>query len=157
MAKKIYMAMSPRMQCKYDKLSTKFNLLRLKAMNPGKRLRCPECGGRPIIWGKPGWSCFCGCGHCILHCQGRRMKDAIRNWNAKKNIYKSGKKMPRVIVARPFDGITLNTEMECLLDDKDELLVFDNEYAAKVYLLKHGCGDDELAIMRFDEYDEDCT
>jgi len=55
---------------------------------------------------------------------------------------------------RPFDGITLNTEMECLLDANNELLVFDNEYAARAYLLKHGCGEDDLAIMRFDEYDE---
>lgn len=146
--------MSLRLQWKISRLHTKLNLLWLKVMNSGRRLRCPECGGRPIIWGKPHWACFCGCGHCTMHCQGFRMKDAIRNWNARKNIYKSGKKMPRVIVARPFDGITLNTEMECLLDDKDELLVFDNEYAAKAYLLAHGCSEDELAIMRFDVYDE---
>ena len=85
------------------------------------------------------------------------MKDAIRDWNTRKNLYKKGEKMPRVTVSRPFDGITLNTEMEDLLDGNGELLVFSNEYAARGYLLKRGCDEDSLAIMRFDKYDENCT
>ena len=149
--------MNLRLRWKTSRLRTKLKLMCMKAMNPQRRQRCPECGGCPIIWGRPRWACFCGCGHCILHCRGRRMKDAIRNWNARESIYQSGKKMPRVIVLRPFDGITLNTAMESLLDENNELLVFDNAYAAKAYLLEHGCNEDDLAIMRFDEYDESCT
>ncbi|MCL2106430.1 MAG: Lar family restriction alleviation protein [Oscillospiraceae bacterium] len=56
-----------------------------------RRRRCPECGRRPIIWGNPRYICFCGCGHCILHCRGRTMKDAIRAWNARETMYKDGK------------------------------------------------------------------
>jgi|GEM_PF-4252120 len=149
--------LSLRMQWKTSRLRTKLQLLRLKVMNPRRKLCCPECGRNPIIWGRALWTCFCGCGHCTLHCQGRRMKDAIRNWNAREKLYNKGEKMPRVLVARPFDGITINTEMECLLDEDDQLLIFDNEYAAKMYLLKHGCTRDELAFMRFDRCIESCT
>ena len=145
---------SLRMRFKTSRLRTKFNLLWLKVMNPKKRLRCPECGRRPIIWGKPRWTCFCGCGHCTLHCRGRRMKDAIHDWNAREDLYQKGEEMPRVVVVRPYDGITINTEMECLLDENNELLVFNNEYAARMYLLEHGCGQDELATIRFDKYDD---
>jgi len=149
--------MSLRLRWKTSRLWTKLQLLLMKTLNPQRRQRCPECGGHPIIWGIPRRICFCGCGHCTLHSEGCRVKDAIRNWNARKNMYKSGKKMPRVIVLRPFDGITLNTAMESLLDEDGELMVFDNEYAAKAYLLEQGCDEDDLAILRFDEYDESCT
>ena len=145
---------SLKLRWKTSRLRTKLKLLLMKALNPQRRQCCPECGGRPIIWGLPRRICFCGCGHCTMHCRGHRTKDAIRNWNARENLYKKGEKMLRVIVARPFDGITLNTAMECLLDENSELLVFDNEYAARAYLLEHDCDEDDLTIMRFDEYDE---
>ena len=70
------------------RLASKLRLIALKAMNPWRRRRCPECGGRSIIWGRSRWVCFCGCGKCVLHCQGRCMKDAIRDWNARVNLYK---------------------------------------------------------------------
>ena len=73
-------------------LRSKLWLIKLKARNLLRRRRCcPECGGRPIIWGgRTGYICFCGCGHCRLLCQGRVMKEAIRDWNARRNMYKDG-------------------------------------------------------------------
>jgi len=133
-------------------LRSKLHSKMLKAMNFfRKRHRCPECGRHPAIWGRPRLSYFCGCGHCGLYCQGHVMKEVIHDWNARKNLNKNGKKLSRVVVARPYDGIPINTEMEYLLDDDNDLLFFNNEYNAKAYLLEHGCGEDELAMMRFEE------
>jgi hypothetical protein len=73
-------------------LTSMLGLRVLKARNLlRKRRRCPECGRRPIIWGGTRYICFCGCGHCRSYCQGRVMKEAIRDWNARKNMYKDGK------------------------------------------------------------------
>jgi len=73
-------------------LKSKLGLIKLKAMNLLRwRRRCPECGKRPIIWGSPVYICFCGCGHCRLHCMGSTMKEAIHAWNARETVYKNGK------------------------------------------------------------------
>jgi len=58
---------------------------------------------------------------------------------------------PRIMVARPVDGITLNTALEMLLDDVNEVLVFDNKAEAEAYLLEHGVDADEMEHMYFCE------
>ena len=59
--------------------------------------------------------------------------------------------MSKVAVARPIDGITLNSEMEFLLDDSGEVRVFDSEEQAKVFLIAAGVGSEELRHMVFVE------
>lgn len=39
--------------------------------------------------------------------------------------------MSKVVVCRPVDGITINSEMEFLLDDEDCVRIFDNVEDAK--------------------------
>ena len=60
---------------------------------------------------------------------------------------------PRIIVARPFDGVTINTALEYLLDDKNELLIFTGQPEAEEYLLSHGIPEDSLCFLHFIDYD----
>jgi len=60
---------------------------------------------------------------------------------------------PRVIVARPVDGITLNTALEYLQDKNDEIIVFKNQLEAEDYLLKQGIPYDDFIHLYFLIYD----
>ena len=59
--------------------------------------------------------------------------------------------MSRVIAARPVNGITLNGELEFLLDDGGEVRVFDSEEQARDFLVAAGIGLEELRHMVFME------
>ena len=59
--------------------------------------------------------------------------------------------MSRVIAARPVNGITLNGELEFLLDDSGEVRVFDSEEQARDFLIAAGIGLEELRHMVFME------
>ena len=63
------------------------------------------------------------------------------------------KNPPRIIVARPFDGVTINTALEYLLDDKNELLIFNNQHEAEAYLLARGVPGEDLQFLHFIDYD----
>lgn len=52
--------------------------------------------------------------------------------------------MSRIVVARPVDGITLNGELEFLLDDSGNIRVFDSEEQAKEFLASAGVEPEEL-------------
>ena len=56
---------------------------------------------------------------------------------------------PRVVVARPFEGISLNTELEYLLDENNELIIFNNQLEAEAYLLERGVPYDDLIHLHF--------
>ena len=60
---------------------------------------------------------------------------------------------PRIIVARHFDGITINTALEYLLDDNDEPLIFNGQPEAEAYLLDQGIPGDDLQFLYFIDYD----
>ena len=60
---------------------------------------------------------------------------------------------PRVVVARPVDGITLNTALEYLLDEKDEVIIFKNQLEAEAYLLERDVPEDDFLHLHFLIYD----
>ena len=55
--------------------------------------------------------------------------------------------MSKVVVARPIDGITINAELEFLLDDAGEVKVFDSPEEAKLFLVANGVDSEELRHM----------
>ena len=59
------------------------------------------------------------------------------------------KKLPRVMVARPMDGVVLNTALEYLLDDAGAVRVFDNQLRAEAYLQEQGVPYDEMFFWHF--------
>ena len=59
--------------------------------------------------------------------------------------------LPPVMVARPVDGITINEQLEYLLDDHNEPRVFQNQPEAEGYLLAHGFTGEDLEYFYFVE------
>jgi hypothetical protein len=61
--------------------------------------------------------------------------------------------LPRVTVARPVDGITLNTALEHLLDDTGEARIFNNQPEAEAFLLSQGIPGEDLQFLHFIDCD----
>lgn len=59
--------------------------------------------------------------------------------------------MSKVVVARPIDGITINTKLEFLLDDDGEVRIFDNQEQARKFLTDAGIEPEELRHIKFME------
>ena len=59
--------------------------------------------------------------------------------------------MSKVVVARPIDGITINTKLEFLLDDNGEVRMFDNQEQARKFLTDAGIEPEELRHIKFME------
>lgn len=59
--------------------------------------------------------------------------------------------MSKVIVGRPINGITINEELEFLLNDDDTMLYFDDVGCAKQYLADKGISEEEMEHMKFIE------
>lgn len=57
--------------------------------------------------------------------------------------------MNEVVVCRPVDGITINSEMEFMLDSEGGVRVFDGMETARSTLRGAGCTDEEMAHMKF--------
>lgn len=55
--------------------------------------------------------------------------------------------MSEIVVARPVNGITLNHELEFLLDDNGEVRTFDSEEEARTFLIAAGVDLEELRHM----------
>jgi len=55
--------------------------------------------------------------------------------------------MSKAIVARPVNGITINGELEFLLDDSGEIMMFDSTEQAKSFLIANGVDAEELRHM----------
>jgi len=55
-----------------------------------------------------------------------------------------------VSIGRPIGGITLNG-LEFVLDDKGDVMLFDDEDAAKEFLRSHGYKDNEIDDLVFQE------
>lgn len=55
--------------------------------------------------------------------------------------------MSKAVVARPIDGITINTALEFLLDDDGEVRMFDSPEQAKSFLTAAGVEPEELHHM----------
>lgn len=59
------------------------------------------------------------------------------------------KSFPRVMVARPVDGITINEALEYLLDDTGQPRIFNNQLDAEAYLMAQSIPYDDLAFLYF--------
>lgn len=59
--------------------------------------------------------------------------------------------MSKVAVARPVNGITLNGDLEFLLDDSGKVQIFDSEEQVREFLIAAGIGPEELRHMIFIE------
>lgn len=55
--------------------------------------------------------------------------------------------MSKAVVARPVNGITINSELEFLLDDSGAVLVFDSQEQARSFLTAAGVEPEELRHM----------
>lgn len=55
--------------------------------------------------------------------------------------------MSKAVIARPVDGITINTELEFLLDDGGEVRMFDSPEQARSFLTAAGVEPEELQHM----------
>lgn len=58
-----------------------------------------------------------------------------------------------VIVGRPLYGITLNNELEYVLDNDGEIMKFNSIDTAKEWLTAHGVDEDYMQLLMF--LDED--
>lgn len=54
-----------------------------------------------------------------------------------------------IAVCRPLDGITLNTEVEYLLDDAGEIKKFEDVDTAKKWLREHGVTEGIMEFFMF--------
>lgn len=59
--------------------------------------------------------------------------------------------LPKVAVARPINGITLNGGVEYLLDESGEIRVFHNQPEAEKFLLANGFVSEDLEFLYFVE------
>ena len=59
--------------------------------------------------------------------------------------------MCKAVVARPVNGITLNSEREFLLDDRGEIKEFDSVEQAQAFLTAAGVEPEELRHMQLIE------
>ena len=63
--------------------------------------------------------------------------------------------LPRIVVARHLEGITINNELEYLLDSEDgDPLVFESQAAAEAHCLAGGLIEEDLEWLYFIEVDE---
>lgn len=61
--------------------------------------------------------------------------------------------LPRVIVARHFDGVLINSALEYLLDNTGEARIFNSQPEAEEYLLSQGIPGDDLQFLHFIDCD----
>lgn len=59
--------------------------------------------------------------------------------------------MGKVVVARLVDGVTLNGELEFLLNDNGEIMIFDSTEQARSFLIANGVDAEELRHMTITE------
>ena len=64
--------------------------------------------------------------------------------------------MSNVVIARPIGGITINNELEFLLDDSGSIRVFGSTEQARSFLADAGVGSEELRHMTFMESYRTC-
>jgi len=54
-----------------------------------------------------------------------------------------------VAVCRPLDGISINTEVEYVLDDDDEIKEFEDVETAEKWLREHGVTEEIMEFLMF--------
>lgn len=62
---------------------------------------------------------------------------------------------PRVMVARPVDGITINEQIEYVLDDSGKPRIWNNQPEAEAFLFSHGIPGEDLEHLYFVECDNE--
>ncbi len=63
--------------------------------------------------------------------------------------------LPKVMVARPVGGITINEELEYLLNADKTVRIFNNQPEAEAYLLENGFNSEALEFLYFVEVQND--
>lgn len=63
--------------------------------------------------------------------------------------------LPKVMVARPMGGITINEELEYLLDADKTVRIFNNQQEVEVFLLGNGFHREALEFLYFVEVQDD--
>lgn len=63
--------------------------------------------------------------------------------------------LPKVAVARPVNGITLNEGLEYLLDGNKEVRIFNNQPEAEAFLLANGFIREDMEFLYFVEVVDD--
>ena len=64
-------------------------------------------------------------------------------------------KKTKYAICRPFDGITLNSEVEFATDDDGNVYLFDSEESAWGFLKRFDIPEEELDIIRVVEYKQE--
>lgn len=102
---------------------------------------CRRCGHPVYESDNPeyGYQCF--------HCD-----EDMYSFEVKKQ---DGMYLPPVMVARPVDGITINEDLEYLLNDDGKPRIFTNQPEAECYLLAHGFDSEALEHVYFVEAADD--
>lgn len=54
-----------------------------------------------------------------------------------------------IAVCRPYGGITINNEVEFVLDENGDIMEFSDVVTAKKWLKEHGVDDDYMEILMF--------
>jgi uncharacterized protein YuzE len=54
-----------------------------------------------------------------------------------------------VAVCRPFNGITINEEVEFLIDEDGKIIQFEDVKTAKKWLREHGITEEIMAFLMF--------
>ena len=82
---------------------------------------------------------------CCFSCGGEFGIDGVDEPN--------GHYMPPVKIMRPYDGITINTEMQVIMEDGSETMerVFKNQPEAEAFLMFHGYSIEDLEHVYFVE------
>ena len=60
---------------------------------------------------------------------------------------------PQIVVARPVDGVAINTAVEYLCDENGMMIIFANRPAAEAYLLEQGHSADDFVGLHFIVHD----
>ena len=102
---------------------------------------CRRCGGPVYASDIPEYSYQC------FHCDEDFYSVEVEEQDA---LY-----LPPVMVARPVHGITINSELEYLLDECGEPRIFQNQPEAEAFLLKHGFNGEDLEQVYFEEVSGD--
>lgn len=103
-------------------------------------LKCRKCGGKVYESDNPEYSYQC------FNCDEDLYSFEVEAQDAHYH--------PRVKVARHVNGITLNGDIEYLLGEDEQPLVFDNPALAEGHLISHGIPADDLGFYYFIEVED---
>ena len=91
---------------------------------------------------------------CPLSWQGEIVRATVREAPTIIEAEVNNEQRTKYAICRPYDGITLNTEVEFLLDHNGDVMLFDSESAAWEYFKPIGIAEEEPNAIKVVEYKE---